>query len=75
MEYKARIEVATPPDTPNKEKGDLLEWLAADLLKSQYYEVTNQLQITGTELDLLCKHKANRKTVYVECGNQSAQMF
>ena len=67
MEHKARIEVATSPGAPNKEKGDLLEGLAADLLRIQNYEVTNQLRLTATELDLLCKHKVNRKSVYVEC--------
>ena len=67
MEHKARIEVATPPDTPNKKKGDLLEDVAGDLLRTQQYEVTTQLRVTATEIDLLCKHKVNRKTVYVEC--------
>ena len=67
MAYKARIEVAAPQGAPSKEKGDLLERLAADLLKIQNYEVTNQVRLTGTELDLLCEHQVNRKTVYVEC--------
>ena len=67
MEYNARIEVATPPDAPTKEKGDLLEDLAADLLRIQSYTVTNQLRVTAAELDLLCKHRVNRRTVYVEC--------
>ena len=67
MEYKARIEVATPPDTPSKEKGDLLENLAGDLLRIQNYKVTNQVRVTATELDLLCEHQVNRKIVYVEC--------
>ena len=59
MEHKAHIEVATPPGTPAKEKGDLLEELAADLLRIQNYEVTKQLRVTATELDLLCKHNVN----------------
>ena len=67
MEYKARIEVATSPDTPSKDKGDLLENLAGDLLRIQYYKVTNQVRVTATELDLLCEHQVNRKIVYVEC--------
>ena len=67
MEYKARIEVATPPGSPNKEKGDLLERLAEDLLRIQHYKVTTQLRLTATELDLLCEHQVSRKTVYVEC--------
>ena len=67
MEHKAHIEVATPPGTPAKEKGDLLEELAADLLRIQNYDVTQQLRLTATELDLLCEHQVNRRTVYVEC--------
>ena len=56
MEYKARIEVATSPGSPNTEKGNLLESLAEDLLRRQSYKVTNQLRLTATELDLLCEH-------------------
>ena len=67
MEYKARIEVAVHSDDPNTEKGNLLENLTEDLLKTQNYTVTNQVKLTGTELDLLCEHQVNRKTVYVEC--------
>ena len=67
MEYKAHIEVAVPPGTPSKEKGDLLEHLAENLLRIQNYQVTKQLRLTGTELDLLCEHQVNQKTVYVEC--------
>ena len=67
MEYKARIEVATPQGTPSGEKGNLLERLAEDLLRIQNYEVTNQLRLTATELDLLCKHRVNQRVVYVEC--------
>ena len=67
MEYKARIEVAMPPGSPKKEKGDLLEDLAEDLLRIQNYKVTKQIRLIATELDLLCKHQVNRRTVYVEC--------
>ena len=67
MEYKARIEVATSPGSPNTEKGNLLERLAEDLLRIQNYKVTNQLRLTATELDLLCEHQVNQRTVYVEC--------
>ena len=67
MEHKARIEVAAHSDDPNTEKGNLLENLAENLLRTQSYTVTNQVKLTGTELDLLCEHQVNRKTVYVEC--------
>ncbi len=67
MEYKARIEVAIPKGVPNKTKGDLLEDLAEKLLRIQQYKVVKQLRITGTELDLLCEHRVNRRNIYVEC--------
>ena len=67
MEYKAHIEVAAPQDASSKKKGDLLERLAEKLLRIQNYQVTKQVRLTGTELDLLCEHQVNQKTVYVEC--------
>ena len=63
----ARIEVACPPGTSTKARGDLLERVSADLLRIQQYEVTEQLRITGSELDLLCVHKVSRRQIYVEC--------
>ena len=68
MEYKTHIEVAAPSGSPNKkEKGDLLESLAEDLLRIQHYKATKQLRLVGSEIDLLCQHQVNRRTVYVEC--------
>lgn len=62
-----RIEVATPLGAPNKDKGDLLEQLAGDFLRTQGFTVTEQVRLTATELDLLCQHKVNKRQVYVEC--------
>jgi hypothetical protein len=61
------IEVATSTDATTKEKGDLLEQLAADFLKTQGYEIDTEVRVTASELDLLCKHKVNKRIVYVEC--------
>ena len=61
------IEVAVPQEFTSKERGDLLEQLAAEFMKTQGYEVDQELRVTGSELDLLCKHKVNKKVVYVEC--------
>jgi hypothetical protein len=61
------IEVATPTGAPTKDKGDLLEGLANDFLSMQNYDVDTQLRVTGSELDLLCKHRVNQKIIYVEC--------
>jgi len=62
-----KIEVTTKPDAIPKEKGDLLETLASDLLKAQSFSVTTQVRVTGCELDLLCEHTVSGKTIYVEC--------
>ena len=61
------IEVATDPGTPSKDKGDMLEKLAGDLFRIQNYEVMSEIRITASELDLLCRHKVNRRQIYVEC--------
>lgn len=62
-----QIEIAGVPNTPSKEKGDLLERFAKDFLHTQNYEVETQVRVTAAELDLLCKHKVNGRTLYVEC--------
>ncbi|MDO9585481.1 MAG: restriction endonuclease, partial [Syntrophales bacterium] len=61
------IEVVKLQDAPNADKGNLLEELAAEFLKTQGYEVSRQVRVTASELDLLCKHKVSGKDIYVEC--------
>jgi predicted transcriptional regulator len=62
-----RIEVANLPGSPTKDKGDLLEQLAGEFLRTQGFTVTEEIRVTATELDLLCQHKVNKRQVYVEC--------
>src|SRR6266436_6505922 len=62
-----QIEVASTPNTPPKEKGDLLEKFAKDFLRTQNYEVETQVRVTAAELDLLCKHRVNGRTLFDEC--------
>lgn len=62
-----QIEVVKLHDAPNTDKGNLLEALAAEFLKTQGFEVSQQVRITASELDLLCKHKVSGKEIYVEC--------
>jgi len=61
------IEVVTIPESPAKDKGNLLEELAGELLQTQGFEIEKEVRKTASELDLLCKHKVNRKKIYVEC--------
>jgi Holliday junction resolvase-like predicted endonuclease len=62
-----RIEIADVAGVPSKAKGDLFEAFAADLLRTQNYEVETQVRVTASELDLLCIHRVNQKRLYVEC--------
>ena len=62
-----KIEVALHKTSSTKERGDLLESLAGELLTAQSYEVIEEIRLTGVELDLLCKHKISGKEIYVEC--------
>ena len=61
------IEVVKINDNSNTDKGNLLENIAAELLKTQGYEVSKNVRVTASELDLLCKHKVSGKVIYVEC--------
>lgn len=69
-----QIEVATPNSATTKEKGDLLESVAIELLKIQNFEVVDEVRVTASELDLLCNHKVNRRQIYVECKAHRAPL-
>lgn len=66
-----RIIVAFKNGEAEKAKGDLVEDLAAHLLKAQNYEITENernIRSTGVEIDLQCRHKAVKgQLIYVEC--------
>ena len=66
-ENAMRIEVATAQTATTKQKGDLLESLAARLLRTQNYSVETEVRRTGSEVDLLCTHDVNGRRIYVEC--------
>jgi hypothetical protein len=61
------IEVIKQHTSPNTDKGNLLEELAEEFLRTQGYEVSRQVRLAASELDLICKHKISGKSVYVEC--------
>ena len=58
-----KIEVVCKKDEPQKVKGDLFENLATDLLSAQNYDVIQEMRVTGSELDLLCKHRVSQKQI------------
>lgn len=62
-----KIEVVCKKEEAQKVKGDLFENLASDLLNAQNFDVIQEMRVTGSELDLLCKHRVSNKEIYVEC--------
>lgn len=44
-----------------------MESLSTQLLGVQGYNVSTQVRVTASELDLLCNHRVSGKTIYVEC--------
>jgi hypothetical protein len=63
-----KIKVVAKKNASTTEQGNLLEQLASLFLQCRGFEVTENIQNTGVELDLLCTDKTNRaKKVYVEC--------
>lgn len=68
------IQVLSCEDGSNKDKGDLLEKIAAEFLKTQGYNISTNIRNTGSELDLLCTHKVNFKKIYVECKAQKENL-
>ncbi len=69
-----KIEVVCRANDSTKDKGDLLESLATDLLTAQSYKVINEIRVTGAELDLLCQHEISGKQIYVECKAQAGNI-
>lgn len=50
------------------EKGNCFENLIRDILATQRYEISSNINFTGMEIDLLAKHKDRRNEIlYVEC--------
>lgn len=61
------IEVAAPPEASSTEKGRLLEKFARRLLETQNFAVTEEVRLTGTEVDLLAVENTTGERVFVEC--------
>ncbi|MEC1306034.1 nSTAND1 domain-containing NTPase [Lysinibacillus capsici] len=73
------IEVVISDKSTTTDKGRLLEKLGSELLTILQYEVTEEVRVTGMEVDLLAKNKINGETIFVECkahqNNLSADVF
>jgi len=64
---RKEIEVAVGKSISNTERGKLLEQLAQEMLETMQYSVTQQVRLTGIEVDLLAVHKITGEKIFVEC--------
>ena len=62
-----KIEVVAIKGMSTTARGGLLETLACEILNSQSYDITQNMRLTATEIDLFCTHRLTKKTIYVEC--------
>ena len=64
---KAEIKVVLEEKASNKSKGNCFEDLARNLLSINQYEIKQNINFAGLEIDLVAEHKHNREKLYVEC--------
>ena len=64
---KMRVEVVISEGKSSKDRGDLLESLGKIVLSAMQFIVTEEVSLTGMEVDLLAEHKNTGQRIYVEC--------
>ncbi len=70
MNIRSEIQIFLDKPTKsenNYAKGNALERLIRNVLESNNYEITSNLNFTIGEVDLLCEHKIDKDILYVEC--------
>src|SRR5262245_5255050 len=51
-----QIQINPNPSSPVKKKADFFKMLLRAIMETQRYRVVEQINFTGTEIDLLCEH-------------------
>ena len=64
---KKKIKIILDPKKSNAQKGDFFEDLVRHIFETQRYDITQRVNFTGMEIDLIAKHKDRLETVYIEC--------
>lgn len=64
---KTEIKLILEEGSSNKEKGTCFERLMRNLLSIHHYEVREQINYGGMEIDLRAVHKHTNASLYVEC--------
>lgn len=64
---KSEIKIILDEDASNKAKGNCFEDLVRNLLSLHQYEIRENINFSGMEIDLVANHKHTNEILYVEC--------
>jgi Holliday junction resolvase-like predicted endonuclease len=64
---KCAVEIIQMPGKRKNENGKFFEDFIRRIIETEGYHITQNLRFTGTEIDLMGKHKTRSESVYVEC--------
>ncbi|TSA26786.1 hypothetical protein D4R71_03200 [bacterium] len=64
---KKQIKIILDPEISESQKGDFFEDLVRRIFETQRYDITQRVNFTGMEIDLIAKHKDRSETAYIEC--------
>lgn len=74
MSISYSIEVAVPPETTTVERGRLLAKFARHFLETQNFQVTDEVRLTASEVDLLGIDRTTSEQIFVECKAHRANL-
>lgn len=55
------------PKISDSQKGNFFEDLVRRIFETQRYDITQRVNFTGMEIDLIAEHKDKVETAYIEC--------
>jgi len=64
---KKQIKIILDPKISESQKGEFFESLVRHIFETQRYDITQRVNFTGMEIDLIAKHKDRLETAYIEC--------
>lgn len=64
---KSQIKIIPNPEVEESKKGDFFEDLMRHIFETQRYSITQRVNFTGMEIDLIGKHKDRNECTYIEC--------
>ena len=64
---RKELKIVLFPEEHKSKNGFFFEELVRNILETQRYEITKNVNYTGLEIDLIAKHKDRNELTYVEC--------